>query len=437
MADDFNHWLPQIGYDDQAITPNLDKLAKKGVLFANAQSPSPVCNPSRNAIFSGLRPATTGIVSNGDGYVREKSGLENIISMHQHYFENGYFTYGAGKLWHPGKMGGPHTDPENWTDLYRLGTGSRGGKHKRYDSGHKGYQWSGGKFDLHEEAADTKMADHIAELLNILDSGEQPQPFFIGVGFFRPHLPWNCHKQFWDLYDEDKLHIPKGYKENDLDDIARKPNNVAMHDVFLKDGKWLEGVHAYLANLSYADYNVGIVLDALERTSFVDDTIVLFMGDHGWHLGEKNRWSKHEVFEQANHTTLIVYDPSSKGNGVSCLKPVSLQDLYPTLIELCGLPENAMVQGNDLSPLLNRPASEEWDQPVLMTYRGTHYIKTNKWKYIPEGDAGQLYDVENDPNEWNNLWNDPAYDEIKTRLQILIDQELENCRNLRKKISQS
>ncbi len=436
MADDFNHWLPAIGYDDQAITPNLDRLAAKGVLFADAQSASPVCNPSRNALWSGLRPETTGIKSNADGFVRDKPGFEHIVSLHQYFMQQGYHTVGAGKLWHPGRMGVANTDAEHWSELYTGRTGSPGGSYSRYNPDFKSYQWSGGEFDLETDANDTVMAHHIAKLIgNYSKSKQADQPFFIATGFFRPHLPWHCHKAFWDLYDRSKLKIPQGYKAGDLEDIPTAVNNTEAHDIIHGDGKWIEGIHAYLANLSYADYNVGILLDALDKSPHRDNTIVLFMGDHGWHLGEKERWSKHEVFDQANHTTLIIYDPSAAGNGQVCHKVVSLQDVYPTLVSLCGLPEREMVQGNDLTPLLHEPALASWDKPVFMSWNERQYIKSDDWKFIEDGEKSQLYHVAVDPYEWDNLFGKPGYEQVTVEMRNEMKRQIEGCTRLRERIT--
>ena len=415
MADDFNHWLPAIGYYPDAKTPNLDRLAKKGVLFTRAYSASPVCNPSRNAIWSGYRPHTTGIQGNQDGYIRTTKGFENAATMNQYFTENGYHTLGAGKLYHAGRMGGPTTDPAHWSQLYKGATGSPGGRDIKYKNPNSTVIYNFGEFDI-EKAGDTAMARFVADFLDKRPA-EEDKPFFIGCGFFRPHLPWNCHKKFWDLYKTGDIKLPQGYKEGDLDDVAIHGNEEGTHAQLVKDGKWKEAIHAYLANLSYADFNVGIVLDALEKSPHKDNTIVLFMGDHGWHLGEKDRWSKHAVFEQANHTTFIVYDPSASGNGKSCPTPVCLQDIYPTLIDLCGLPPNPKVEGESLKPLLKNPLSKEWNHPVFISYNGTHSIRTDDWTLIELGDKTQLYHTAKDPHEWDNLYGNPEYAGIAAKLR--------------------
>ena len=425
MADDFNIWLNKSGYYPQSITPNLDKLANRGVLFADASCSSPVCNPSRNALWSGYRPSTTGISSNKGGYVREISGFENIVSMHQYFKQNGYFVYGGGKLWHPGKMGSTETDPTNWSKIFTGPTGANGGSFYKWESDADDlFKWSAGEYDI-ENANDTKLANHMAGFIsNYGNSENKDKPFFIGCGFFRPHLPWNCEKSFWDLFDPDSLQIPQGYLENDLDDIDNTGVD-KKHAEVVAENKWKEGIRAYLANLAYADYNVGIVLDALDNSEFRDNTIICFMGDHGWHLGEKDRWSKYALYDMANRTTLIIYDPTAEGNGKICKKVVSLQDLYPTLVALTGLPEKQDIEGNNIKPLLNDPELQTWDKPILMTYSGTNIIKTNEWRFVDSDKSPQLYNIKNDPYEWYNLVKKPEYAEIigdlKEEMDSIID----------------
>jgi arylsulfatase A-like enzyme len=421
MADDFNIWLNKAGYYPQSITPNLDKLANRGVLFADASCSSPVCNPSRNALWSGYRPSTTGISSNKGGYVREIPGFENIVSMHQYFKQNGYFVYGGGKLWHPGKMGSTETDPTNWSKIFTGPTGANGGSFYKWESDADDlFKWSAGEYEL-ENANDTKLANHMADLiLNYAGSENKDKPFFIGCGFFRPHLPWNCEKRFWDLFDPDSLQIPQGYLENDLDDIDNTGVD-KKHAEVLAENKWKDGIRAYLANLAYADYNVGIVLDALDSSEFRENTIVCFMGDHGWHLGEKDRWSKYALYDMANRTTLIIYDPTAEGNGKICKKVVSLQDLYPTLVALTGLPEKQDIEGNNIEPLLKEPELETWNKSIVMTYSGTNIIKTNEWRFVDSDKSPQLYHTKNDPYEWYNLVKKPEHASLISRLKSEMD----------------
>ena len=428
MADDFNHWISKIGYYKQAITPNIDALAEKGVLFSDAQSPSPICTPSRNAIWSGYRPHTTKISANEDGFVREKLGFENIVTMNQYFKQNGYFVYGAGKLYHPSQMGSAETDPSNWSEINTHYSGSQGGDIYSWEfpSNNEGggWKWGAGEFDV-ETSGDRTLARDVAQLIsNYSSSNNAGKPFFIGCGVFRPHLPWTCHKSFWDMYDPDTLDIPSGYQDNDLDDIAGAERQ-NRHDEIVASGNWKEALRAYLANLSYADSNIGIMLDALAQSEYVDNTVVVFCGDHGWHLGEKERWAKFTHFDQANHTTLIIYDPSAEGNGTMCEKVVSLQDLYPTLIDLTGVPQKEEIEGNVLTPLLENPEREDWNSTVLMTLWGKHYVKTDRWRFIENDDRSQLYNMVDDPYEFTNLYSDSEYMSVVADMRYKIDSIIE------------
>ncbi len=426
ISDDFNFWLKDIGYYPETKTPNLDKLARKGILFADAHAASPVCNPSRNALMSGYRPATTGISGNQDGYVRTIPGFENIVTLNQYFTQNGYYTLAGGKIYHSGSMGNIETDPTHWSELYKGRSGASGGPFYKYELpnpesvNEKLFKWGAGDYDL-STAEDTKLATFFADRIsNYHTSAQSNQPFFFACGVFRPHLPWNAPKQFYDLFDPEKLPIPKGYKEGDLSDIPGASPSGDFTKI-TTDGKWKEAIRAYLANMAYADYNVGLVLDAIEKSPQRDNTIIVFFGDHGWHLGEKDRFSKHALYEMAGWTTLIIYDPSAPANGKICQKVVSLQDIYPTLVELAGLPIKDNIEGRSLVPLLRNPEQPAWNSPILMTFGGTHIIKTDQWRLVDNGAKSQLYHMETDPYEWTNLFGKKEYQSVIQMLKTKKD----------------
>lgn len=429
MVDDFNHWIKPIGYYPDAITPNINQFASEGVLFRDASSSSPVCHPSRNAMWSGIHPLTSGISGNADDYIRDVPDFDNVVTMNQYFSENGYYTYGGGKLYHPGSMGGMETDPDNWTDLYRDGTGSPGGPNYRVElQANSAYKWGAGTFDI-ETSNDTKLARHFANKISTYDREE---PFFMAMGLFRPHLPWNCHKDFYDLYNPEDLSIPQGYLANDASDINSNYNGKDTFAEVQARGIWKEALRAYLANMSYADFNVGIVLDALKNSEVKENTIVVFVGDHGWHIGEKDRMSKHAVFDEASRTTLIIYDPGASGNGKISKKVVSLQDIYPTLVSLTGLQSCTRVQGNDLSPLLEDPELSSWNKPIFMKYGNGDIVKTNEWRFIESGDESQLYHISDDPYEFTNLYGQTAYAGIVNEMKGLIQEQILNGNTIRK-----
>ena len=418
MADDFNYWTSKNGYYPQSRTPHIDGLAEKGVFFREAHCSSPVCHPSRNALWSGIRPSTSGIDGNGEPWIRDITGLEDVITMNQYFMQNGYWVYGAGKLYHPGTMGGAETDAQNWSKINSAGTGCSGGSLYQYcNSAKTNYCWSANSSPMSESNCnDYALANDIKELLAGYPTGANAdKPFFIGVGVFRPHMPWNSPNHFWELFDYNSLEEPQGYNAS-----QDSPGNDVHQDIVNK-GVWMRGIQAYLASCALADSNVGIILDALEKSPYADNTIVLFMGDHGWNLGEKGRWGKFDRCDEANHTTLAIYDPASLGNGQECVKPVSLQDIYPTLIELCNLPKRKNVEGISLKPLLDDPDNPNIHTLALSMYGGVHYIKSEKWRFIDDGASSQLYDNESDPYQWTNLYGQAQYNTVVTDLRFKID----------------
>ena len=417
MADDFNYWTSKHGYYPQAKTPHLDALANKGVFFRDAHCSSPVCLPSRNALWSGLRPTTTNIDANGEGFFRDKPGCENAVSMNQFFKENGYFVYGAGKLYHPGKMGGKDTDPDNWSQLNKNGSGCGGGSLYKYcNSAKSNYCFSANPAQMTEDNCnDFGLAHDIKKVIEgYSTSANADKPFFIACGFFRPHMPWNSPKYFWDLFDYNSLEKPVGYHP------SQAPGN-NIHQDFVNNGQWMRAIQGYLASCALADSNVGVVMDALNNSPHKDSTIVLFMGDHGWHLGEKGRWGKFSVDDQANHTTLIIYDPTAAGNGEECIKPVSLQDIYPTLVELCGFPKKENIEGSSLKPLLDDPDDPTIEGLAFSTYNGKNYIKTPQWRLIDNGGESQLYNNIDDPYHWTNLYGQAQYNDVVVMLRNKMD----------------
>ncbi len=423
MADDFNHWLPAVGYYSQAKTPNLDALAAKGILFANTSAASPICNPSRQALWSGLSPARTLIDNNPGPYIRDVPAYSEVLTMNQHFLQQGYYVYGGGKLYHPTTMLKDNTDNDNWSDVYEGVVGSPKGSyyHWQADANNGVIEWSASTAAI-ANSADTKLAMHMAQKISTYSQSQnRDKPFFLALGFFRPHLPWHAPKQFYDLYTPANLRIPQGYWQSDLDDIpGAMPSD--EHLEIVAESKWHEAIRAYLANLSYADYNVGIVLKALEQSPYRDNTIVVFTGDHGFKLGEKHRWRKSSYYDVAHRTTMVIYDPGRAANGSTSDKAVSMVDIYPTVAALAGLPVPRHVDGRSLEPLLVAPNDPGWDFPIFMRLAGIDMIKTNKWRFVDNGIASQFYNMLIDPYEFNNLYANPLYSaELRTVQQQLLE----------------
>jgi hypothetical protein len=353
--------------------------------------------------------------------------------------QNDYWVYGAGKLYHPGSMeDGEEKDQVNWSERYLGGTGCVGGNYLHW----KNPGWDAMSYSVNPDpmtennCEDYKMVNTVGKFIqSYATSAHKNKPFFVGCGVFRPHLPWNLPKEFWDKFNTDDLKLPAGYKEGDLDDMPGYTTTSA-HKAVVENGKWKEAIHAYLAALALADYNVGVLLDALEKSPYKDNTIVCFMGDHGWQLGEKERWGKNTLLDAANRTTMIIYDPSAKGNGQKCSKVVSLQDFYPTLVEIAGLSPKTDMEGNSLAPLLENPKRDDWQTPIVMAYRNVNYIKTNEWRYVRDAKVNEqlLFDIKNDPYEFNNLRNDPKYKPVIERLNVQLDSMISIGNSLKSKL---
>ena len=416
-VDDLNHWVRHLGRNTQVITPNIDRLAARGVTFANAYAAAPVCNPSRAALMSGLRPSTTGVYSNGIDWRPRIARDKTLIT---HFRTNGYTTAGAGKIYHGG-----FDRTDEWDEY---GT-ERGGPCKLLNptNGVGGIRFS--PVDCRDEdISDYSIADYgIAQLRR-----QHQKPFLLTIGFHKPHMPWNVPKKYFDMYPLDRIELPP-YREDDLTDVppagvkmargpgTNVPGKPSDHELMLKSGRWKEAVQAYLATITYVDGQIGRVLDALDGSAYRDNTIVVFLGDHGWSLGEKHHWRKFALWEEPTRAPLIWVAPGVTKAGTTSNRTVDFMSIYPTLSELCGLPVPAHVEGPSIKHLLTDPAAK-WDRPALTTHGyGNHAVRTAQWRYIRYQDGGEeLYDETKDPFEWTNLANEKKYDKVKADLAKLL-----------------
>lgn len=414
-VDDLNDWVGAFGGNDQAITPNIDALAAKGVAFQNASAASPVCNPSRTALLTGRRPHETGITTNQDGFNFRDSPeawISDLITLPQYFSANGYESVGQGKIFHT-----HGSNPESWDILGPGGQGANGGTNTTVGTTGMKYGWSQQNI---EQTGDWKSADYAANYL----LQNHDKPFFLACGIFRPHLPFYAPQSFYDLYDTNNLKIPEGYLANDLDDTFGGSNNFLAEVQRL--GEWKNVIEAYLACMSFTDAAVGHLLTTLENSQYANNTIVVLYGDHGWHLGEKEHFKKSALWERAVTTPLIIYDPSG-GSGDN-FNAVSLQDIYPTLVRLAGLPDPSFtIRGRDLSPLVQDPRGS-WCGAALTSYRtGDHSLRSDRYRYIKFGDGDEeLYDHQTDPFEWNNLAGDSAFATVKQEMLTAMNAMLDH-----------
>jgi len=393
-------------------TPHLDRLAARGTTFLNAHIQSPLCNPSRTSLMLGLRPGTTGIYGLAPWF-RTLGPWKNRCTLPQHFKAHGYRTLTTGKIYHGG-VGGPQQQAAEF-DVWGPPSGI-GAKPDRKlipptpMGNHPLMDW--GVFPhADEDKQDYKVASWAVEQLETLPRTE---PFFLAVGFFLPHVPCYATQRWFDLYPDDDTVLPP-VLENDRADTPRfawylhwslpEPRLPWVRD----NHQWRNLVRSYLACTSFVDAQIGRLLDALEKTGLATNTIVVVWGDNGWHLGEKGVTGKNTLWERSTRVPLILAGPGIAQGG-HCRQPAELLDLYPTLIDLCRITPRTDLEGLSLVPQL-RDAQARRDRPAITTHNpGNHGVRSERWRYIRYADGTEeLYDHQNDPNEWNNLSQDPHH----------------------------
>jgi len=430
-VDDLNDWVGHLGGHPQAKTPSIDRLARKGVTFTKAYCSAPLCNPSRISLLTGIEPSKSGVYGNGEKF-REK--LPNATTLMQYLRQFGYTAKGGGKIFHGANRSG---DEASW-DFYFKAARSRMNPIRSDKLPPDAWAPWGPVINNDTDLIDTKVVNWtISEL-----GKKHEKPFFLACGFTKPHLPWYVPKKYFDLHPLDKIILPK-VLDDDRDDLpafgkklAREVHDVSDarnfarhgedHDMVLKHKQWPRAVQSYLATISYVDAQVGRLMNALESSIYAKNTIVVLWGDHGWHLGEKQHWRKHALWETTTRTPLIIDTPSSTdADGKQSSRPVSLIDLYPTIVELCNLPTRSGLDGKSIVPLLKNP-NQDWQRPVLSTFgKDNHAVRTERWRYIQYHNGGkELYDHESDPNEWINLAGLPRQKAIIQHLQSVIQNRI-------------
>lgn len=420
-VDDLNDWVGCLAGHPDTRTPNIDRLAQRGVLFTNAHCQAPICNPSRTSIMFGMRPSTTGFYDNKVHGARTLAFTSKHVSMPRHFAASGYKTLTTGKIYHTSAL--PPNDfevvgprPGQWNRRNKvIQTDRPDSLHKLWDFGPQSY-------------AEESFHDYVDATWAISRLGEKhDRPFFLALGFYRPHVPFFSPERVHnspDLLDGVTLPAVNGDDWSDLPPAAREltmtyahlPSHSWMQEN--NNAKWKEAVHAYLACVRWTDEQLGRVLRALDGSPHADNTIIVFYSDHGFHLGEKLRWSKVSLWERSTRVPLIISVPGGLKDR-RCAQTVELLSIYPTLIELCGLnggPDE--LEGVSLKPLLRNPEAE-WGHPAITTLmQNNHTVRMQRWRYIRYADgAEELYDHENDPNEWANLANSPDLTEVLARLR--------------------
>jgi len=417
--DDLNTWIGCLNDRSGTKTPNLDKLASQGVLFSNAQCQTPLCGPSRASIMSGLRPSTTGIYGMiEDDSIRRPDNLatKDIVFLPEYFRNNGYHTMGIGKLFHHhapkgvfdesgGRAKGFGPVPAKRFVWDGIGTS----KNRKEHFGRTSTDW--GAFPSADSLMpDDHSADWAIERLN----RNYDKPFLLSVGFLRPHVPLYVPQKWFDMHPLDGIQVAP-YKSDDLDDIPSvglKINDLPMMpstEWAIKTGQWKNIIQAYLACISFVDSEVGRVLTALENSKYGDNTIIVLWSDHGYRMGEKGTFAKHALWESATNAPLMFVSPKlPKGKVINT--PVEMLSIYPTLLDLCGLPAYKRNEGLDLVPTMLSDSIDTSASAITTYGMNNHAIKAKGFRYIRyEDGTEELYNHKIDPNEFDNEAKNTKY----------------------------
>jgi iduronate 2-sulfatase len=425
IADDMNTALGCYG-NPLVETPNLNRFASRSVLFERAYCQFPLCAPSRASFLSGRRPETTRVLSLT---VPTRKYMRDVIMLPELFRKNGYYTANCGKIYHTGPE---HDDPRSW-DFVLPGSG-KGPPASEVIESHEARDPRNHSMDWAKlRTPDVETPGGIVAQTAIEQIGKavgKKQPFFVGVGFRRPHSPYSVPKKYFDLYDTAKILLPA------TGDTKRLPA-AAWYELAnqpaLSEKEQREYIAAYYASVSFMDAQAGLVLHALDRMKLWDRTTVVFFGDHGYHTGEHGMWHKMTLFEESTRVPLMIHAPGIGGAGKRCRGLVELLDLYPTLAETCEIKPPAGLEGMSLAPLLADPAKRgkpavysvvgRNDDRTLShkepTYFG-HAVRTERWRYI-EWDGSrrghELYDHKNDPQELRNVADEVEYHSTVTEMK--------------------
>lgn len=429
-------------------SPNIDRLARSGTTFLRAYCQQAVCSPSRTSLMTGLRPDSTKVY---DLVTHFRKNVPDVVTLGQHFKQSGYYSVSMGKIYHGG-----YDDLPTWSEPARKPNGGEGyvtAENKQLIAkklaAAKKRGLKGKALSRAARGTPTEMADvpdnaytdgAIAELAvdTMRELSKRDEPFFLAVGFVKPHLPFNAPKRYWDLYDPEKIKLAENpfppenvtpYSLTNSGEIRVYEGIPAKDDIPPEQARRLK--HGYYACISFTDANVGKLLDELEKLGLADNTIVVLWGDHGWKLGEHNAWCKHTNFENDAHAPLIIHAPGQKSPGQETSALVEFVDIYPTLCDLAGLPKPKHLEGSSAARLLDAP-QQPWKPAAFSQYpRGSvmgYSMKTDRYRFTAWKDkktgkvaATELYDHETDPAENDNIADIPANATLVAQLQRQLD----------------
>jgi iduronate 2-sulfatase len=439
-------------------SPNLDRIAKAGITFYRAYCQQAVCSPTRSSLMTGTRPDTTKV---WDLETHFRAALPNVVTLGQHFKNHGYFVQGMGKIYHgslddaptwsvpwQSSRGQAYGLPENLALNNRQsaapavagGSGKKSGKKKQEPTprNSRGPAFEGADVpdDTFTDGQNAKLA---VATLGVM--AKQQQPFFLALGFSKPHLPFVAPKKYWDLYDPAKIQLaPNKFRPKDAPDYAIQPGGELRNYHGIPEGSIPDDLarqlkHGYYAAISYMDAQLGLVLDELDRLDLAKNTIVVLWGDHGWKLGEHDAWCKHSNAENDTNGALLLSVPGMKHAGAKATGLVEFVDIYPTLAELAGLPLPAHLEGLSFKPVLDHPtrpwkpaAFSQYPRPGNSATGGIplmgYSMRTERYRFtvwLHRDDPGkvadiELYDHQTDPQENLNVAKSPAHRELLEQL---------------------
>lgn len=414
--------------DSLANTPNIDRLAQGGVQFERAYCNQAVCSPSRNALFTGIRPQTMGIYDLPTNF---RTALPDAVTLPQCFKQNGYQSLSLGKMYHTGS--GNHEDNASWTDTWNNPSVVYLLPESKKDNRGRGPAFEAA--DVADSEYPTgELADEAIRRLEKF--GESGEPFFLGVGFRRPHLPFNSPQKYWDLYQREQFSRPE-WRQAPKDappftltnwGELRSYSNIPDRGPMTEELE-LELIHGYYAAVSYVDVQVGRLIETLEQTGLADNTIVVLWGDHGWHLGDHGQWTKHTNYEQAARIPLLFAGPNIEP-GVAKKSFIETVDIYPTVCELVGIEAPGNLDGKSFRQVIEDPEAVNRERAVHVFPRGRYFgqaVRTDRYRLVEWTTASgrgepiyELYDYQEDPEETENIAS--QHTAVVAELKALLDE---------------
>lgn len=444
IADDLNSWIGALGVQPDVKTPAIDALARRGTLFSRAYCAAPYCNASRMSVFTACLPTTTGIYKNEPLWDKPDRRPAYI----ELFRESGYYTFGAGKVFHGvydyAGAGFSASDRAGWREIENRShlwdqfekptpeplpssrPMNRLFDFENFDAVppmYHHFDWGPLPNAMEGTLPDETVCKSVTEFL----LGAPREPFFCAAGIYKPHLPWHVPERFFDLYDRELLTLPT-IREDDLEDVPSVGRSWALspkdHELVTSNGQWRAAVQGYLASISYCDWIIGRIVEALDRSGLADNTLIVLWGDNGFHLGEKLHWRKFALWEESTRVPLIIVPP--KGVAVKPFydHPVGLIDIFPTLAGFCGVDDPSHVNGRSLIRAMTHGSG--LNLPVITTWgKGNHSVRSDDWRYTRYIDGGEeLYNHRTDPHEWSNLAQDSRFHDQIRRLRQWIPADL-------------